>query len=121
MRNAPGSRGPRSGVDVDRGAVAAEVEVRRSALDLAPEEEVHDDVAVIDAADRPVGVHLDGETGRALETMGHGGAWVMLIAQLRAAATGRRVAGPRTRWGRRPHDPSRLALSIAAAVGSVSV
>ena len=36
----PGSRGPRSGVDAIVAAVAAQVEVRRSALDLAAEEQV---------------------------------------------------------------------------------
>src|SRR6185436_17767726 len=55
---------------LDRRTVTAHVDVGGPALDLAPEEQVDGDVAVIDPADRPVGVHLHRHAAGALESYG---------------------------------------------------
>ncbi|MFH0814102.1 MAG: hypothetical protein V2A69_14880 [Pseudomonadota bacterium] len=51
-------------------SLSAHVEVGRTALDLGAEEQVKEDVAVVHAPDRAIGVHLYAQSGRAFETKG---------------------------------------------------
>src|SRR5262245_56037916 len=51
----------------DHRGVAAEIEVRRAALDLAPQEGIQDDVADVDPSDGTIAVHQDAQPGRTPE------------------------------------------------------
>ena len=63
-------------------ADASEVDVGGSAFDLVAGEQVEEDVAVVEPAERAVGVQLDGESRGALEAEGGGGAWSVFIVWL---------------------------------------
>src|SRR5215813_194324 len=62
----------------DARAAPTQKEIGGASLDLVPEEGIDQDIAMIDAADRAVGIHLDGElrrTGDADRSMRAHGAW----------------------------------------------
>ncbi|MBZ5590096.1 MAG: S26 family signal peptidase, partial [Acidobacteriia bacterium] len=57
----------------DVGTEPPQIDVGRPALHLRSREQVEHDVAVLHPAERPVGIHVHDETGRALVAAGPGG------------------------------------------------